>query len=477
MRERALQGHGRVLTILCCSELVLAIDVTIVTIANPDIEKALGFTAATLQWTLTAYALTFGGFLLLGGRLTDLYGRRRLFVGGMGFFTIASLGAAASMTSIQLVVCRACQGLAAAVIAPAALAILASTFREGRVRDRAYAIWATAGSLGGMIGFLLGGVLTSAFGWRSIFLINGPIGAVAIIGAMAWLPGHTPDNRSRNLDLPGALTVTAGVGLLIFGVSQAESAGWADASVVGALVGSVALIALFIVIEQHASSPLLPMRLLLRRGSIANVSLAALGTISTAALFLSALYMQQVFAYSAGKAGAATLSLPAGYAVGANIGSRALNRLGARRLAASGFVLLALSLLWLERIPTNGHYLTTFLPALLLLGTGLGMALVPSIVTATSGVGPEDHGVAAGLCTMSQQMGGAIGLAALATIAASSVSGAGHAAAETDGIRLAFLVAMGIAIGGAFLVGFGLPVAQPYEERVPVEPAPAPLPT
>jgi EmrB/QacA subfamily drug resistance transporter len=477
VRERALQGHGRILTILCCSELVLAIDVTIVTIANPDIEKALGFTSATLQWTLTAYALTFGGFLLLGGRLTDLYGRRRLFVGGMAAFTIASLGAASSTSSIQLVACRATQGLAAAVIAPAALAILAETFREGRMRDRAYAIWATAGSLGGMIGFLLGGVLTSAFGWRSIFLINGPFGAVAIIGALAWLPGHTVSARSRNLDLPGAITVTAGVGLLIFGVSQAESAGWTAPSVVGSLAGSVVLVCLFLVIERRTALPLLPIRLLRRRGSIGNVSLAALGTVSTAALFLSALYMQQVFGYSAGKAGAATLSLPAGYAVGANIGSRALNRLGARRLAASGFVLLAGSLLWLDRIPTHGHYVTTFLPALLVLGTGLGMALVPSIVTATAGVGSEDHGVAAGLCTMAQQMGGAIGLAALATIAASTVTGVGRAAAETHGMRLAFLVAMGISVVGAVLVGFGLPLAKPYAERTVAEPAATPVPT
>jgi EmrB/QacA subfamily drug resistance transporter len=443
---------------------VLAIDVTIVTIANPDIEKSLGFTAATLQWTLTAYALTFGGFLLLGGRLTDLYGRRRLFVAGMACFTVASLGAASSLSPIELVACRAAQGLAAAVIAPAALAILAATFREGRRRDRAYAIWATAGSLGGMIGFLLGGVLTSAFGWRSIFLINGPIGAVAIVGAMAWLPGHAVTTRSRQLDLPGAVTVTAGVGLLIFGVSQAESSGWAAHSVVGSLVGSVALICLFLLIERRTAQPLLPLRFLLRRGAFANVSLAALGTISTAALFLSALYMQQVFGYSAGKAGAATLSLPAGYALGANMGSRALDRVGARRLAASGFLLLAASLLWLDRIATRGQYVTTFLPALLVLGTGLGMALVPSIVTATAGVGADDHGVAAGLCTMSQQMGGAIGLAALATIAASSMSGAGHLGAETSGIRLAYLVAMGISLAGAALVGFGLPVAKPYAD-------------
>ncbi|HEY2301642.1 MAG TPA: MFS transporter [Acidimicrobiales bacterium] len=473
MRQRGLQGHGHILTILCCSELVLAIDVTIVTIANPDIEKSLGFTAATLQWTLTAYALTFGGFLLLGGRLTDLYGRRRLFVGGMAAFTLASLGAAASASSVELVACRAAQGLAAAVIAPAALAILASTFREGRLRDRAYAIWATAGSLGGMIGFLLGGVLTSAFGWRSIFLINGPIGVVAIIGALAWLPEEEGTTGSRQLDLPGAVTVTAGVGLLIFGVSQAESAGWASPSVIGSLAGSVALIGLFLLIERHSRQPLLPLRLLRRRGAIANVSLALLGTISTAALFLSALYMQQVFAYSAGKAGAATLSLPAGYAIGANLGSRALNRIGARRLAASGFVLLAASLLWLDRIPTHGRYVTTFLPALLVLGTGLGMALVPSIVTATAGVGPDDHGVAAGLCTMSQQMGGAIGLAALATIAASGVAGVGHAVAETEGIRLAYLVAMGISVGGAFLVGFGLPDSQPYGDNTIGEPVTA----
>jgi predicted MFS family arabinose efflux permease len=243
--------------------------------------------------------------------------------------------------------------------------------------------------------------------------------------------------------------------------------------VIGSLAGSAALIGLFLLIERHSRQPLLPLRLLRRRGAIANVSLALLGTISTAALFLSALYMQQVFAYSAGKAGAATLSLPAGYAIGANLGSRALNRIGARRLAASGFVLLAASLLWLDRIPTHGRYVTTFLPALLVLGTGLGMALVPSIVTATAGVGPDDHGVAAGLCTMSQQMGGAIGLAALATIAASGVAGVGHAVAETEGIRLAYLVAMGISVGGAFLVGFGLPDSQPYGDNTIGEPVTA----
>jgi EmrB/QacA subfamily drug resistance transporter len=468
------RGTGRVLTVLCLAELMLAIDITIVTVANPDIERSLGFTAATLQWTLTAYALTYGGFLLLGGRLADLFGGRRLFVAGMGGFVLASLGAAAADSPVELVACRAAQGLAAAVAAPAALAILATTFREGRERDRAYAIWATAGSLGAMIGFLLGGLLTSTLGWRSIFLINGPVGAVAIVGATVWLPHDTGPRRRRALDLPGALTATAGVGLLIYGVSQAQASGWAAPETAGPLVLAALLLGLFVVIEGRTPEPLLPPRLLLRRGSVANLALAVLGTVSTAALFLSSLYMQQVFGYGAGTAGAATLSLPVGYGVGANLGSRAITRLGSRRVAVAGFVLLAAGLLWLARIPTHGSYASTFLPGLLVLGAGLGMAQVPCFVTANAGVGHEDHGAAAGLSTMAQQMGGAVGLAVLATVAASAAPGTGLLPGEeATGIRVALLVAVGIALVGAALAHAGVPSAEPSGEGVAGDAAPA----
>jgi EmrB/QacA subfamily drug resistance transporter len=455
------------MTVLCLAELMLAIDITIVTVANPAIERSLGFSAATLQWTLTAYALTYGGFLLLGGRLTDLLGPRRLFVGGMGGFVLASVGAAAAATPVELVACRAAQGLAAAGAAPAALAVLAATFEEGRWRDRAYALWATAGSLGAMVGFLLGGVLTSTLGWRSIFLINVPVGGVAIVGALVWLPRQTPARRRRALDLPGAITATAGVGLVIYGVGQAESRGWAAPETAGPLVLAAAFLGLFLMIEGRTAEPLLPPRILFRRGSISNLALAVLGTVSTAALYLGSLYMQQVFAYSAGTAGAATLSLPVGYGVGANLGSRAIPRVGSRRIAVSGFVLLAVALLWMARTPTHGGYLTTFFPALLVLGVGLGMAQVPCFVTANAGVGPDDHGAAAGLSTMAQQMGGAVGLAVLATVAASSAPGAGLLpGAEAAGIRVAFVVAAGIAVAGAAMARAGVPALEPSHQAV-----------
>ncbi len=455
---------------------MLAIDITIVAVANPDIERSLGFTAASLQWTLTAYALTYGGFLLLGGRLTDLFGRRRLFMAGMGGFVLASLGAAAAASPVELVACRAVQGLAGAVVAPAALAILASTFQEGRARDRAYGVWATAGSLGAMIGFLLGGVLTSTLGWRAIFVINGPVGALAIAGGMAWLPGHTVVRRRRGLDLPGALTATAGVGLVIYGVSQPQAVGWRSPEVVGTLAGAIILLGLFVTIEGRTAEPLLPLRLLLRRESISNLSLAVLGTASTAALFLGSLYMQQVFGYTAAAAGAATLSLPVGYGVGANLGSRAMVGTGSRRIAVAGFVLVGAALLWLARTPLHGSYLTTFLPGLLVLGTGLGMSQVPCFVTANAGVGPADHGTAAGLATMAQQMGGAVGLAVIATVAASGAAGAGAGVgAEAAGIRVAFVVTAGIGFAGAALARAGL--AGPERSRSSrTREAPATLP-
>ena len=459
---RWTRRHVLALAVLCLAALLDTIDVTVVNVAMPAIRNSLHFSEGGLAWMVDAYMVPFGGFLLLGGRLTDIFGRRRLFIASMAGFTIASVGAALSATPAQLIVCRGAQGLAAAVMSPATLAILSSTFPEGRTRDRAYGIWASAGSLGGIIGFLLGGVMTSAFGWRSIFLVNGPVGIIGIVGGLVWLPREDRARSHLRLDVPGAAAVTAGLALLIYGVGEAEAHGWGSWSTLATIAASAALLTLFARIEARTDEPLLPGRLVWRRGSFANVGLVVLGTVSTSALYLSSLYMQHIYGWSAGQAGAATLSLPAGYAIGANLGSRALSRVGTRRLASVGFAMISVALAWLASTSDGGTYLRTFLPGLGLLGIGLGTALVPSVMTATEGVDPTDHGVSAGMCTMASQLGGATGLAALATVAAASMTGtAGHLHGEAAGIRAAFVAATGIALAGMVIAAFGLPAFVP----------------
>lgn len=452
-----------ILAVLCSSQLLLSVDVTIVAVANPSIEKGLGFTAGSLQWTLTAYALTFGGFLLLGGRMADLFGRRRLFVIGTTGFALTSLAAAAAQTPVQLIAARAGQGLFAAVISPCTLSILASTFAEGRARQRAYGIWAATGSLGGMIGFLLGGVLTSAFGWRSIFLINGPIGLAAVACAMVWLPKDAAGRTRDSLDVPGAVTVTLGSGLAILGVGQAESHGWSSPASYLPIVAGVALMAVFVLIESRAPKPLLPFRVLRRRAALAIVPLTFMAVLGNATIYLSALYLQDVFGYSAGKSGAAVLGLPVGFGIGVNAGSRLIDRLGVRTQAVIGFAIMSASVAWLARTPDEAPFVTTFLPGITGIGLGMGLALIPLITTVTSGVAHDDQGIVAGIYGMSQQMGGAIGLAVLAGIAAAGgiADAAGEvirtAGEEAHSIRLAFVGSLVVALAAVVASGATLP--------------------
>lgn len=337
-----------VLTVLCLSQLLLAIDVTIVAVANPTIGAALGFDDSSLQWTITAYALTYGGFLLLGGRVADLFDRRTLFVAGIAGFTVASIIGAAAQSPVQLVGARALQGLCAAAISPCTLSILASTFAEGPGRRRAYGLWAATGSLGGAVGFLLGGLLTSGFGWRSIFLINAPVGFIAVLCGLRWLPRVSQEVLRQKLDLPGAITITLGSGLIIFGVSEAESRTWSSAMSWGPMVGGVVLGLVFIAIERRTVQPLLPFRVLRRRGSVALVPLVMIAVLSNATVYLTALFLQDVLGYSAGESGAAVLGLPVGFGIGVNISAWLVDRLGLRRQAVVGFVMIGLSCAWLE---------------------------------------------------------------------------------------------------------------------------------
>jgi EmrB/QacA subfamily drug resistance transporter len=465
-----------ILAVLCFSQLLLAIDVTIVAVANPSIEKGLGFSAGTLQWTLTAYALTYGGFLLLGGRMTDLYGRRRLFMIGIAGFTAASLFAAAAQSPVHLIAARAAQGTFAAIISPCTLSILATTFAEGQRRQRAYGIWAATGSVGGAIGFLLGGLLTSAFGWRSIFLINGPVGVAAVICAAIWLPLDRRERGHVTLDLPGAVTVTAGSGLVIFGVGQAEGHGWSSPAALGPIIAGLTLVGVFAMVEARSQHPLLPARVLKRRNALANIPLTFLAVLSNATIFLASLYLQHIFGYSAGLAGAAVLGLPIGFGIGVNVGSRLVDHLGVRRQSVIGFLVIAASILWLARTPTHASFISTFLPGITGIGLGLGLALIPMITTVTTGVPPDDQGIVAGVYGMSQQMGGAIGLAVIASVAASgAATAAGEVvrsiSEEAHAIRVAFTVTFGAALLAVVLAAITLPrwlAPAPHDALLPL---------
>jgi EmrB/QacA subfamily drug resistance transporter len=441
------------LIVLCSAQLILAVDVTVVNVANASIERALHFNAGNLQWTITAYALTFGGFLLLGGRMADLFGRRRLFIAGLAAFAITSLGAGSSQNTVELIGCRAAQGFCAAIVSPAVLSLLAATFPEGRARQRAYGMWATAGSLGGLVGFLFGGIITSTLGWRWIFFINGPIALLAITGAVLTIPKHlAPVERRPRLDIPGALTVTAGLALVIFGLGEAQSTSWTSKPTLIGLTLAPILIAAFVVIEHHTAEPLLPFALLRRRAAVGNLLSVLQQSVGASTAFLAPLLMQQVWGFSAGRAGAATLPLPIGFGIGARLSSRLVPRVGEKRLVSVGFTLVACGCFLLSRIPTHGDYFTTFMPALALRSFGQGLVVVPVVLTVTSGVPKKDQGIAAGLFNMSQQLGGAIGLAVIATVAAAATSpGPNHLAGEAHGIRVAFLVALGIAVVGATL--------------------------
>jgi EmrB/QacA subfamily drug resistance transporter len=435
---------GLLLAIMCSAQLVLAIDINVVIIANATIERALHFNSGNLQWTITAYALTFGGFLLLGGRMADLFGRRRLFMWGVIGFAVTSLCAGCSQNTTELIASRAAQGLCAAVISPTVLSLLAASFPEGRPRQRAYGMWATTGSIGGLVGLLFGGVITSLLGWRWIFFINVPVGALAVTGAALLLPKTISDTAPRRrLDLPGALTVTLGLGLVIYGLGEAQSSSWTSTVTLAALSAAPVLLVVFYFIERRTKEPLLPLALLRRRGAVANVLAIFQQSAGATTVFLAPLFMQQVWGFSPFRAGVLTLPLPIGFGIGARISSRLVGRLGSRRIMVIGFSLIAVGTAWLTQVPAHESYFTMLALPLFIRSVGQGLVIVAIALSATAGVRREDQGIAAGLFNMSQQLGGAIGLAAIATVAAAATrSGGGGIAGGTHGIHVAFLVTL-----------------------------------
>ncbi|HKP19713.1 MAG TPA: MFS transporter [Gaiellaceae bacterium] len=481
--EQAVESQDRrrwwALALIVAAQFMVVLDVAIVNVALPSIRTDLHFSQESLQWVITAYSILFGGVLLLGGRLADLLGRRRLFVAGLALFTISSLLDGLAWSEGSLIGFRALQGLGAALLSPAALSILTTTFREGRERNVALGIWGAASGSGGAAGVLLGGALTSALSWSWIFFINVPVGALVIALTPVLLRESKADLGHRRFDFAGAASITGGLMVLVYAMTRATTHGWGTGTTIGLLAAAVALIAGFFVIESRSQAPLLPLRIFrLRTLTASNVSGLLMGGAIFAQFFLLTLYMQQVLHYSALKTGVAYIGLTLTIIVFSAVAQALVTRIGVRRVLPLGLALSTVALVLFARLPVDGHYWTDLFPAFMISGLGLALAFVPMSIGALTGVREADAGVASGLINTTQQVGGAIGVAVATTIATTFTahyvdSHAGTTAfsgpALTHGFEVAFYVLAAVAAVGAVVSAFMLEPKQPAPVEVPVE--------
>jgi len=443
------------LALLCIAQFMVVLDASIVNIALPSIGEALDFSQDDLSWVVNAYVLTFGGFLLLGGRLADLLGRRRVFMTGLVLFALASLAGGFAESDVQLVIARAIQGLGAAIVSPAALSIITVTFKEGAERNKALGAWGAVAGSGGAVGVLLGGVLTEGLGWEWVLWVNVPIGIAAALLAPRLIAESRSEAEDRSFDVPGAVTITAGLSLLVYAIVNAEKAGWGSAETLVLAAIALALIVAFVAIEQRSPAPLVPFRIFrLPTLTGANVVGLLVGAGLFSMFFFASLYMQQVLGYGAIKAGLSYLPLSAGIIISAAISSQLSTRIGFKPVLVAGLVLIAVALLWWSRISPDGSYVADILGPSVVAAIGLGLAFVSITIAAVAGVDEHESGLASGLINTSQQVGGALGLAILATIANSvaddelavATTPAEQGAALTEGFQQAFLAGAGFAV-------------------------------
>jgi EmrB/QacA subfamily drug resistance transporter len=453
------RGKNLALLLLAMTQFVIVIDASIVNVALPSIGAHLHFSRDDLSWVVNAYTLTFGGFLLLGGRLADLLGRRRMFMIGLVVFSLASLGGGLAQSEAWLITARAIQGLGAAIVSPAALSIITTTFAEGAERNRALGIWGAVAGAGGAAGVLLGGILTSSLSWRWVLFVNVPIGLIAAtLAPLLLLESHSEDG-TEGFDVPGAVTVTAGLALLVYAVVDAVNVGWGSTGTLLRLAGSLVLLAAFIVIERRQRHPLLPFsifRLRTLRG--ADIVGLLIGMSLFSMFFFISLYLQDVLHFSPIKTGISYLPLAVGIIISAGLASQLVTRIGFKPVLAGGLLLIAGGLIWFSRVPApGGSFVADALGPSLLAAFGLGFSFVSVTIAAVTGTKPHEAGLASGLINTSQQVGGALGLAILATVANSrtqSLLSAGvhnSSVALTKGFDRAFLVGAGFAIAGAIL--------------------------
>jgi EmrB/QacA subfamily drug resistance transporter len=451
-----------VLVIACLAQFMVVLDATIVNVALPSIQRGLDFSASSLPWVVNAYTLIFGGFLLLGGRAADLIGRKRLFVIGIAVFSLASLLNGLAQSSTMLIVGRGLQGLGAALVSPAALSIITTTFTDNAERTRALGVWSAIAAGGGAVGLLLGGALTDLASWPWIFIVNVPVGVATLALAARFVPESRAEMKHRTFDLAGAAAVTAGLVVIVFGIVKAQAFGWGSARTIGLLAGGIALLTVFALIESRSVAPL--MRLSIFRVRTLAVSDAVLLLVASGLFgmfFFASLYVQEVLGYSPLRAGLAFLPITAGIAIGAGIAQQLIRRLGVRNLALLGVSLAAAGMAWLTRLPVHGSYVGDLLVGLMPMSIGMGFAFVPITLLGTGGVQRDDAGLASGLFNTAQQVGGSLGLAILSTLAASRTASLLHAGdasvgARVSGYHVAFLAATVMLAVGAVILAAGL---------------------
>jgi EmrB/QacA subfamily drug resistance transporter len=446
------------LALLASAQFVVVLDASIVNVALPSIGRDLAFSQDDLSWVVNAYTLFFGGFLLLGGRMADLLGRRRIFMGGLVLFAAASLAGGLATSDLQLIIARAVQGLGAALLSPAALSLVTTMFREGSERNKALGIWGAVAGSGGAAGVLLGGVLTEALSWEWVLFVNVPIGVIAATLAPVLLVDTRDADRPRSFDVTGAVSVTAGLAILVYALVDAESAGWGSTQTVVLLSVAAALLVSFVVVESRTRWPLMPFSIFrLRTLSASNVVGLLIGMALFSMFFFISLYMQQILGFDALEAGLAYLPLAGTIIVSAGVASQLATRLGFKPVLIGGLALLTAALLWFSQVSVDGSYVGDVLFPSLVAGAGLGFAFVPVTIGAVAGTKPEEAGLASGLINTSQQVGGALGLAVLSTVAFSGISSTRpDPVALTAGFGDAFLVGAAFAAVAVLIAVFAI---------------------
>lgn len=473
--SRSLRPAAPWVTLVACcvAQFMVILDVTIVNVALPQMRQDLGLSVTGQEWVVNAYTLTFAGFLMLGGRAADLWGRRRIFLVGLALFTACSLLGGLAQNGTWLIFARAAQGLGGAILAPATLSLLTSRFTEPIERRRALGAWSTTSASGAAVGVLAGGVLTSLLDWRWVLFVNVPLGAAIIVLAVWGLSESRVEGTRPRLDVMGAVTVTLGLAILVYGIVGTDSHPWGSAQTMITLGVGVVLLILFVLTETRiAKSPLVPFSVFKRRGlTVANGVTVAIGAANFGGYFFLSLYLQQVTSYSPLRAGLAFLPIGLSAFAGASMGTRLVARIGVRNQLALGPAIAATGLIWMATVLTpQSAYLTDLLGPLILFGAGAGLTFVPMAMGATQGVPPHQQGLASALINTTRQVGGALGLAIMAS-AASSLTGR-HSASEsmsaalTDGYGLAFLIA-GLGLAAATLLAFAMPTAVRREHGGP----------
>jgi EmrB/QacA subfamily drug resistance transporter len=457
-----IRSHWLILTVLALAQFMVVLDVSIVNVALPAIQKAFHMSQANLQWIVTAYTLTFGGFLLLGGRAADLFGRKKMFLLGTTLFGIASLLDGLAQSGTMLIALRAIQGLAGALMSPAALSIVLVTYKEGHERNVALSVWGAVAAGGAAAGVLLGGVITEYLGWRWNFLVNVPVAIGVFIAASRLLPAHESEETHNDLDLPGAISITAALMILVYGLVEAPSHGWTSGSSLGYFAASIALIAFFIFNEVRVKNPLVPLRIFkIRNVTASNLTQLPVTAGMYSVFFFTSLYVQTVLHYSPVKTGFSFLVIPICIGVTATNVPKLIQKIGFKPILVVAPLLVASALFWLSHVRVQGNYVHDILPGFILMGLGMGATFVSLTIAATAGVPGRESGLASGLLNTSQQIGGALGLAILTGIATSSAARFAKDAihpnaltgvtAEVHGFHSAFLLASCFMIGASLI--------------------------